>query len=374
MSRTQIMNFVRGATIGAAVFAAAVVQAEEITKKVEGGTISIKPAAKAPGAITKKVKGGTITMTPSAPKAPVADPTAELPEILGSIGDKQITKAEFLDLLPPYMMSMPADRLKTVAKNYVERTIDDDILLKLAIADGIKPSKELAREEFKTKFDEMKDGERQAFEQHLKSQGMTRAEYEEKLCEDPKALDSIAIFKWREKKIMPEVKITAADIDKYYKENMERFKTPEKAEAAHILVKPENPNDEASKAEAKKKIDGILEQIKGGADFGELAEKESACPSGKSAKGSLGEFERGRMVKPFEDAAFKLKPGEISDVVETQFGYHIIKGISHSEGGYVPLDKVKPFLDEQLRAQKVNEIEKKMIDDEKKKLDIKINV
>jgi parvulin-like peptidyl-prolyl isomerase len=79
-----------------------------------------------------------------------------------------------------------------------------------------------------------------------------------------------------------------------------------------------------SQAEAQTQITGIKAEIDGGADFAELAQKHSDCPSGKSG-GDLGSFGRGAMVPPFEQSAFGMEVGQISDIVETDFGYHIIK-------------------------------------------------
>jgi parvulin-like peptidyl-prolyl isomerase len=85
------------------------------------------------------------------------------------------------------------------------------------------------------------------------------------------------------------------------------------------------PTITRSKEEAQKLANKIQAQAKSGADFGALAEKYSDDPSAKTGKGNLGKFARGTMVKPFADAAFGLKPGEISNVVETPFGFHVIK-------------------------------------------------
>ena len=103
-----------------------------------------------------------------------------------------------------------------------------------------------------------------------------------------------------------------------------RIKKPEQVKASHILVKVDAGADEAKKAEARKKIQEIQQKVKAGGDFEALATENSDCPS-KAKGGDLGFFERGQMVKPFEEAAFALKPGEVSGIVETQFGYHIIK-------------------------------------------------
>ncbi|HAE40273.1 MAG TPA: parvulin peptidyl-prolyl isomerase [Candidatus Riflebacteria bacterium] len=102
----------------------------------------------------------------------------------------------------------------------------------------------------------------------------------------------------------------------------------QQVEATHILVAwqgAERSSATRSKEEARKLIDDLHAKIKKGADIGDLANENSDCPSGKSASGSLGSFGRGMMAKPFEDAAFSLKVGEVSAVVETGFGYHLIR-------------------------------------------------
>ena len=95
--------------------------------------------------------------------------------------------------------------------------------------------------------------------------------------------------------------------------------------ASHILIKVDEKADVKTKAAAKAKAEKLLKLLEKDASlFGELAEKESACPSGKN-KGSLGPFTKGRMVPEFEQAVVNLKTGEISGIVETKFGYHIIR-------------------------------------------------
>ncbi len=106
---------------------------------------------------------------------------------------------------------------------------------------------------------------------------------------------------------------------------------PQKIKAAHILVMYKGaaraPQEiTLSKEQAYKKAKNLLERIKAGEDFSELARKHSDCPSSAQG-GELGEFGKGDMVKPFEEAAFNLKKGKISEIVETPFGFHIIKRI-----------------------------------------------
>lgn len=107
---------------------------------------------------------------------------------------------------------------------------------------------------------------------------------------------------------------------------------PEKTHAAHILLMYKGSASASeeitrTKEEAYQDIQKILERVKAGEDFAELAKEYSNCPSGKNG-GDLGEFSKGDMVKPFEDAAFKLKKGKISGIVETRYGYHIIKRLN----------------------------------------------
>ncbi|TFB08529.1 hypothetical protein E3V08_03655 [Candidatus Atribacteria bacterium MT.SAG.1] len=112
--------------------------------------------------------------------------------------------------------------------------------------------------------------------------------------------------------IYDKIKLSEEEIAEYYKENKEEFIKDEEYHLRHILV------------ETLEEAKAILEKIRGGADFAELAKEKSIGPSGKQG-GDLGFIARGITIKPFEDAAFVLKPGEISEVVKTQFGYHIIK-------------------------------------------------
>jgi len=112
----------------------------------------------------------------------------------------------------------------------------------------------------------------------------------------------------------------------------EKEQLPEKTHAAHILLMYKgsaNASEEITrtKEEAYQEIQNLLERVKAGEDFSELAKQYSNCPSGQN-KGDLGEFKKGDMVKPFEDAAFSLKKDEISNIVETRYGYHIIKRLN----------------------------------------------
>ena len=147
---------------------------------------------------------------------------------------------------------------------------------------------------------------------------------------------------------------TDADAEAFFAAHRDEFGKAEQVRAQHILVTPKGAGAEADRA-ALEKIRDIRGRILAGSDFSTEAAAHSDCPSGKSAGGSLGWFSRGMMVKEFDEAAFSMKVGELSDVVKTQFGYHIIyKNDAQAES--VPdlsevRDKVKDMIRHQRRGE-----------------------
>ena len=114
----------------------------------------------------------------------------------------------------------------------------------------------------------------------------------------------------------------------HYNDNIQQYQTPEQVRASHILLETAGKND----ADVKKRAEEILKQVKSGADFAELAKKVSEDKGSKANGGDLDYFGRGRMVPEFEQAAFAMQPGQISDLVKSQFGYHIIKVVDKKRG------------------------------------------
>jgi peptidyl-prolyl cis-trans isomerase C len=124
--------------------------------------------------------------------------------------------------------------------------------------------------------------------------------------------------------IAPRVSVTDEDVGRYYEANRERMMAPEQVHARHILARLDMAADEQTRAAARERIDKLLAEARGEADFATLAKQHSEGPSAARG-GDLGFFSREQMVKPFADSAFAMQPGQISDVVQTRFGYHIIK-------------------------------------------------
>lgn len=152
---------------------------------------------------------------------------------------------------------------------------------------------------------------------------------------------------------------TEEEIAKHYAEHSEEYETQPRVLAQHILIKPEQETAEA-KAAAKAKLAAIRERIvKGESTFADEAKAHSDCPSGKSNGGSLGWFGRGMMVKPFEEVAFTIALNTVSEILETQFGYHIIVKTGEEPGHKPALeeihDQVRDFLLHAKRGQAVSD-------------------
>ncbi len=140
------------------------------------------------------------------------------------------------------------------------------------------------------------------------------------------------------------VTVPNADVERAYNNNIEQYTTPEQVRASHILLKTEGKDDAAVKAKAEE----ILKQAKAGADFAELAKKYSEDEASAKNGGDLDYFGRGRMVPEFDQAAFSMEPGQISDLVKTQYGYHIIKVVDKKAASTRSLGDVRQQIVDQL--------------------------
>jgi peptidyl-prolyl cis-trans isomerase C len=155
--------------------------------------------------------------------------------------------------------------------------------------------------------------------------------------------------------VTDKIEIPDTEVKKYYDDNPEKFKASEEVKASHILIKFDpSKADDAKKESAKKQLEDVKKRIGKGEDFAALAKEISEGPSKKNG-GDLGFIRKGQMVKPFEDAAFALEAGEVSDIVETRFGYHLIKVFEKKPEKKIEYKEVKDRLANQLKQQKAQE-------------------
>jgi len=253
--------------------------------------------------------------------------------------------------LPPAYAARVQEQLRQqiLEKLVVERLLDEQVkAANIQISDA-----DLLAEMKKTGEQQQPPITLEQFQATVEAQGGNFAEVKEEFRKGM-GYSKVVAAQWEGK-----TNVTDADAKQYYDSHTKDFETPEQIRASHILIstKPKDPNSDPNqtKAAAKTKIDALLKQVKDGGDFAELAKKNSDCPSASNG-GDLGLFARGSMVKPFEDAAFALKPNEVSGVIETEFGYHIIKVTEHKDASTVPFEEAKARITEQLTTEKKNQI------------------
>lgn len=202
----------------------------------------------------------------------------------------------------------------------------------------------------------------QAFLFKIREGGFTEATYRENIRQQRSVQRMVS------EDISSKIEISDAEILDFYVANMDRMTVPEQVRARHILINLQSDDDDA-RAAAMAKITAVQKEIENGAGFALTAMQRSEGPSANQG-GDLGFFGRGKMVPAFEEVAFALQPGEISDVVETQFGFHIIKVEERQEGRVVPVEeateRIRPHL-AQLRLQTTVE---KLIEDLQASADI----
>ncbi len=153
--------------------------------------------------------------------------------------------------------------------------------------------------------------------------------------------------------LLSKTEVSQEDVNRYYQEHQSDFGTPEERHAAHILISTTPSSPQAEQGAAKAKALQLLEQAKKSpASFAALAKVNSQDPGSAANGGDLGFFARGMMVKPFDDAAFSLKVGEMSELVQSDFGYHIIKLIAIKPSRVLPFGEAREGIANKLRQQK----------------------
>ena len=198
-------------------------------------------------------------------------------------------------------------------------------------------------------------------------------EFKNKLAEYGESFDNVkedlrkglARNQFMEAQWAGKINVTEEDAQKYYQENTKQFETPEQVRASHILIKPEfidpNADPNEAKAVARTKTEDLLKQLKDGADFAELAKNNSVCPSAPQG-GDLGFFPKGQTTPAFENVAFELEIGKISEIVETEYGYHIIKVTEHKDASTASFEQAKEDIIKQLTQTKQSELAEEYIE------------
>ena len=162
---------------------------------------------------------------------------------------------------------------------------------------------------------------------------------------------AMVIDKYVKSEVAAKVRVNPEEEAKFYEENKEKMKRPEAVRASHILLRAQKDAPAARKQAAKAKAEEVDARAKKGDDFAALAKEFSQDPGSAKNGGDLGFFSKGQMVPDFEKAAWGLKKGEVSDIVQTEYGFHVIKVTDRRAEGYAPLEEVRPQIKEYLTMQ-----------------------
>ena len=244
---------------------------------------------------------------------------------------------------------IPPDQASMIAPAVLDRLIQSQVL----VSKATDAEKSKAKADASQQLQEARTNapSEEAFNAQLKEMGMTKDQVLQAMAEQATA-EAVLL---RELKI----KVTDDDLRKFYNDtnNATKFEQPERVRASHILLMTQDPqtNQELSadaKAAKRKTMEGLLKRAKAGEDFGKLAKEFSEDPGSKDTGGEY-TFPRGQMVPEFESTAFGLKTNEVSEIVTTQYGYHIIKLSEHMAAQKVAFDKVAPRIQSYLTQQEL---------------------
>ena len=306
----------------------------------------------------------TASVEPIIPEEPVND-------IAVSVNGVDITEEELQKVLQPQLARMaqqnqqlPPGLKETLEKQFRQQLLDQLIIRQLLEEKAKETNIVISEEDVMNQIKQLlaSQGSKMTLEQFKQTTAESGRNFDEIKQQVEKGMiyQKIVDSQWAGK-----INITEEDAKKHYDENPTQFVTKEQVRASHILITPKtdvvgaDPNQE--KAKAKAKAEDLLKQIKEGADFAALAKANSDCPSAAKG-GDLGFFGKGQMVPPFEKAAFALETGKVSDLVETQFGYHIIKVADRKAAGTTTFEEAKAGLIRQLAQKQQAELTNKYID------------
>ena len=320
-----------------------------------------KPEVKAEVKEAKpEVKAEVKEAKPAAPAVKVAEPNAvaENTGVAVTVNGKDITEADVDAKINAYMERMASQVPPGMAEQYkkqmrpqvVESMVMEQLLGEQVKKAGINITDSDVNDKITEIIATQPGMTMESFKAMIVSRGQSFDEVKEQI---KKTMGY--------EKLIGNVEVNDAEAKAFYDENKEDFNKPEQVKASHILVKVDASATPEQKAAAKTKIEGLLKQVKAGGDFATLAKENSDCPS-KERGGDLGFFDRSTMVKEFANAAFAMKVGEVSGIVETQFGYHIIKVTDRKEGGLTSFDKAKADIVKSLQDKKKSELFKQLIE------------
>ena len=295
----------------------------------------------------KAAAGSAINAAPIAAPAPVT-------AVVARVNDKEIKRKE-LDAAVQALTAQMARRGREISprdSSQLEHDVLEELVgRELLLQEGSKhvPADVDQKTQAQIELVKKQFGGEERFKEALAETGITPEEYARRVHDNEIVQDAI------EHLVDKEVKITPEEIKSFYDKNPDQFRRSETVRASHILIRvPPGASDEVKK-EKRAQIEAARALVKSGEKFADVARKVSEDPGSAAKGGDLGFFPRGAMVPEFDAAAFSLKTNELSDVITTQFGYHLLLVTDRRPAEIMPFDEVKDRLGEYLKQRKGNE-------------------
>ena len=308
------------------------------TPAAAGSGAPVPGAGPAPGA------PGSMQPPPS-PLTPSGPPG----QVVAKVNSTTITRGQFDFTVKNIVgdQNVPPDKQAEFRRRVLDEMIDRELLYQKAVASNVT----LTDAELTESMSKIKAGfpDEKAFAAQLAKDSMDVAGIQSIVRH------AMVIDKYVKAEIIPKVKVTPEDEAKFYEESKEKMKRPAGVRASHILIRAAKDAPADQKAAAKVKADEALAKAKKGDDFAALAKEYSQDPGSAPNGGDLGFFPKGQMVPEFDAAAWSMQKGQISGIVVTDFGYHIIKVTDKRPEGYAPIEEVRPQIKDYLNMQKTQQ-------------------
>jgi len=274
-------------------------------------------------------------------------------ETVAVVNGVAISQQEFdnsVTMISRYMQSMGRQQnekqMEQIRETVLNSLIQQELIYQQSRKDGFTVNEKDVTERLEQEKAKFENEEQ--FNTALQAQNMTPDYYRNKL------MKMMSVRAYIDEKFVKTTEITDMEAKVYYSQNEDSFHSPASVRASHILIQVKESDSEEEKGKARKQIEDIKVRIDKGEKFSALAKEYSACPS-KEKGGDLGYFTRGQMVKSFEEAAFAMEKGAVSDIVETPFGLHLITVVDKKEEKTAEFTEVKEKIKQSLAKGKINE-------------------
>ncbi|MFW2331887.1 MAG: peptidylprolyl isomerase [Nitrospinota bacterium] len=296
---------------------------------------------------------------------------ADTPEHIADIDGKLINNRRYIRILKQFQeellrsnQQISVEHFEMQRKNIATSIIEQQLLLIYAEKADLKLDQAAVESELAAIKNSFPSEE--LFENRLVALGLTKELLRDEVTENFIAKQYVDEFFFKK------VTITQKAVRDYYDQSPPEIKNEEQVQASHILVKLSAHATEKETEEALAKIENIKKMIEGGKDFAEIAKQESDDPGSKGNGGDLGLFGKGAMVKEFEDAAFNTAVGQLSDIIRTKFGFHILKVYKKEPAYTKAYSEVKDSIETKLKTVEVQSRLKKLLDEKLRSPGVKI--